>query len=181
MNEIDAQTLRGCKRGDPQALGALYDCYRQPVYYTVRRMVGEQDAEDVTQDVFIAAFRAIGKFKGQSKLSTWIISVATNVCLMHLRKRRSKQGRTDSLEETEYDPPVTTLSPSQEVANKEFWENLSKAIDELPDHHRAVITLRSFEDLSYEQIAKAMKVGIEEVRATLFRARRRLIEKLRKD
>ena len=62
MIELDAETLRRCRRGDPAALGALYDGYRQPVYYLVRRMVGEAEAEDVCQETFIAVFGAVAKF-----------------------------------------------------------------------------------------------------------------------
>lgn len=178
MVDLDEQTLRRCRRGDPTALGSLYDAYRQPVFYLARRMVGERDAEDVTQEAFIAVFKAVPRFRGRSKLSTWVMAVATKVCLMHLRKRGRKEGRTDSLEDTAVEP-VTTLSPAQEVSGKEFWERLSAAIDDLPEVQRAAITLRSFEEMSYEEIARSLDADIEQVRATLFRARQRLIRELR--
>jgi RNA polymerase sigma-70 factor (ECF subfamily) len=180
MNELDEPTLKRCRRGEPAALGALYDCYRQPAFYLARRMVGESEAEDVCQEIFIAVFRGVPRFRGKSKLSTWVLAVATKVCLMHLRKRRSRDDRTDSLDAADYEP-VTTLSPSQEVVGREFWDRLSAAINDLPQHQRAAITLRSFEDMSYDEIARALETDIEDVRATLFRARRRLIKQLRQD
>ena len=180
MNELDPEILRRCRQADPKALGELYDCYRQPVYYLARRMVGEREAEDACQEIFIAVFRSVNRFKEKSKLSTWVLAVATKVCLMHLRKRGTKEARTESLEVSDTEP-VNTLSPSQEVASKEFWARLSAAINELPETQRAAITLRSFEEMSYEEIARSLETEVELVRATLFRARRSLLRKLRED
>lgn len=178
INNLDNDMLRRCQRGDSAALGALYDCYRQPVFYLARRMVGEREAEDVCQEIFIAVFRSVGRFRGKSKFSTWVLAVGTRVCLMHLRKHRAQSARLEPLETTETEP-ADTLSPSHEVAARDFWERLGTAIDELPASQRAAITLRSFEEMSYEEIARAMELDIEQVRATLFRARRNLINRLK--
>lgn len=175
MTELDVETLRRCRRGDPAALGALYDCYRRPVYYLARRMVGEMEAEDVCQETFIAVFRAVAKFEGKSKLSTWVLAIATRVCLMHLRKRRRVEAMTEPADAFEADP-MTLLSPSHELLNKEFLEQLASAMDRLPENQRMAVTLRSFEEMSYEEIARAMNCRLEQVRATLFRARCRLLK-----
>ncbi len=175
MIELDTETLHRCRRGDPAALGALYDAYRQPVYYLVRRMVGEAEAEDVCQEAFIAVFGAVAKFAGKSKLSTWVMAVATRVCLMHLRKRRRQEVTTDPAD-TGHAEPITLLSPSEALLNKEFLQRLADAMDQLPENQRTAVTLRSFEEMSYEQIARAMNCRLEQVRATLFRARCRLLK-----
>jgi len=175
MTELDVETLRRCRRGDPAALGALYDCYRRPVYYLARRMVGEAEAEDVCQETFIAVFRAVAKFEGKSKLSTWVLAVATRICLMHLRKRRRTEAMTEPADASEAEP-MTLLSPSRELLNKEFFKQLADAMDRLPENQRMAVTLRSFEEMSYEQIARAMNCRLEQVRATLFRARCRLLK-----
>ena len=172
MIELNAETLRRCRRGDPAALGALYDGYRQPVYYLARRMVGEAEAEDVCQETFIAVFSAVAKFQGKSKLSTWVLAVATRVCLMHLRKRR----RREMSAEPTGDEPLTLLSPSDALLNKEFFQRLADAMDRLPENQRMAVTLRSFEEMSYEEIARAMNCRLDQVRATLFRARCRLLK-----
>ncbi len=174
MTELDVETLRRCRRGDPAALGALYDCYRRPVYYLARRMVGEAEAEDVCQETFIAVFRAVAKFEGESKLSTWVLAVATRVCLMHLRKRR-RQTSAEPADASEAEP-MTLLSPSHELLNKEFLKQLADAMDRLPENQRMTVSLRSFEEMSYEEIARAMNCRLEQVRATLFRARCRLLK-----
>lgn len=174
MIELDSETLRRCRRGDPAALGALYDAYRQPVYYLVRRMVGMTEAEDVCQEAFIAVFGAVAKFEGKSKLSTWVMAVATRVCLMHLRKRRRLDVTTNPAE-ADMTEPVTLLSPSDALLNKEFLQRLADAMDRLPEYQRTAVTLRSFEEMSYEQIARAMNCRLDQVRATLFRARCRLL------
>ena len=175
MIELNAETLRRCRRGDPAALGALYDGYRQPVYYLARRMVGEAEAEDVCQETFIAVFSAVAKFQGKSKLSTWVLAVATRVCLMHLRKRRRMEAAADP-GDSNGDEPATLLSPSDALLKKEFLQRLADAMDRLPENQRTAITLRSFEEMSYEQIARAMNCRLDQVRATLFRARCRLLK-----
>jgi RNA polymerase sigma-70 factor (ECF subfamily) len=177
MTELDTETLRRCSRGEPAALGALYDCYRQPVYYLARRMVGEMEAEDVCQETFIAVFRGMAKFEGKSKLSTWVLAIATRVCLMHLRKRRRVETRAEPASADEAEP-MTLLSPSHELLNKEFLQHLVDAMDRLPENQRVVVSLRSFEEMSYEEIARAMNCRLEQVRATLFRARCRLLKLL---
>ena len=173
--ELDHETLRGCVRGDAAAMGVLYDTYRQRVFYLARRMVGEREAEDLCQEIFIAVFRSLPGFRRKSKLSTWIMAVGTRICLMHLRKRRPQAETLESAEEELAD----TLSPAHEVAKRDFWQRISSAIDSLPASQRAALTLRSFEDMSYEEIARAMELDPERVRATLFRARRSLIERLK--
>lgn len=180
INDLDPDALRRCQAGDPAALGMLYDCYRQPVYYLARRMVGPREAEDVCHEIFIAIFRGLRRFRGQSKFSTWVLAVGTRVCLMHLRKRRSRVAQAEPLEAADVEL-ADTLSPDVEVATRNFWERLSAAIDELPDRQRAALTLRSFEDMSYEQIARALHLGVEQVRAILFRARRSLIARLKEE
>lgn len=175
MTELDVETLRRCRRGDPAALGTLYDCYRRPVYYLARRMVGEAEAEDVCQETFIAVFRAVAKFEGKSKLSTWVLAVATRVCLMHLRKRRRMETSAEPADAAEAEL-ITLLSPSHELLNKEFLKQLADAMDRLPENQRMAVTLRSFEEMSYEEIARAMNCRLEQVRATLFRARCRLLK-----
>ncbi|MFA6563821.1 MAG: sigma-70 family RNA polymerase sigma factor [Verrucomicrobiia bacterium] len=175
MTELDVETLRRCRRVDPAALGMLYDCYRRPVYYLARRMVGEAEAEDVCQETFIAVFRAVAKFEGKSKLSTWVLAVATRVCLMHLRKRRRLDTAAEPADASEAEP-MTLLSPSHELLNKEFLKRLADAMDRLPENQRMAVSLRSFEEMSYEEIARAMNCRLEQVRATLFRARCRLLK-----
>ena len=175
MTELDLETLRRCGHGEPAALGALYDCYRQPVYYLARRIVGEAEAEDVCQEAFIAVFRGVGKFAGKSKLSTWVLAVATRVCWMHLRQRRRAEEHVEPADAAESDP-ITLLSPSHELITKEFLEQLAAAMDRLPENQRLAIALRSFEEMSYEEIARAMNCQTNQVRATLFRARCRLLK-----
>ncbi|MBI5397339.1 MAG: sigma-70 family RNA polymerase sigma factor [Verrucomicrobia bacterium] len=178
IHELDPVTLYGCQQGDTKALGVLYDCYRQPLYYLARRMVGAQEAEDVCHEIFIAVFRSLPKFRGKSKLSTWILSIGTHLCLMHLRQRRGPAAQTEPLESAD-DAPLDTLSPAYEVEARDFMRRLSAAIDTLPDTQRLAITLRGFQEMSYEQVAGMMQLSIEQVRATLFRARRNLIKRLK--
>jgi RNA polymerase sigma-70 factor (ECF subfamily) len=143
-------------------------------------MVGEQEAEDVCHDIFITVFRALTQFRGKSKFSTWVLSVGTNVCLMHLRKRHAKAGQTEPLHATDTEH-FSTLSPDYEVEARDLMRRLSAAIDTLPDQQRLAITLRGFDEMTYEEISRMMRINIEQVRATLFRARRNLIKRLKEE
>jgi RNA polymerase sigma-70 factor (ECF subfamily) len=140
-------------------------------------MVGAAEAEDICQEAFIAVFRAVAKFEGKSKLSTWVLAVATRVCLMHLRKRRRLETPPETADADEAEP-MTLRSPSRELLDKEFLERLADAMDRLPESQRTAVTLRSFEEMSYEEIARAMNCRLDQVRAALFRARCRLLKLL---
>jgi RNA polymerase sigma-70 factor (ECF subfamily) len=98
---------------------------------------------------------------------------------MHLRTRRARTGQTEPLEDSTDPGTFTTLSPAYEVEARDLMRRLSEAIDTLPDSQRLAITLRGFDEMSYEEISRLMEINVEQVRATLFRARRNLIKRLK--
>ncbi len=161
-----AEVVEACKKGDPEAQLRLYEATFQNVYRLVVRMVGMQEADDVTQQVFLQAFRKIGQFSGRSRFGTWIHRVAVNESLQHLRK--SKRVRMQILEQDTVD-----RSPA-EHANIEDKELLEQALTRLEPELRATFLLREIDGFSYEAIAEALGIPIGTVGSRMNRARREL-------
>lgn len=165
-----AEVVVACQQGDPAAQHRLYEASHQNVYRLVVRMVGIQDAADVTQQVFLQAFRKIGQFSGRSQFGTWIHRVAVNEALQHLR--RSKRSRVQVLEQ---DPVDGSPDGHEDVDNKEVLERALGLLD--PDL-RSAFLLREVEGLSYCEIADALEIPEGTVGSRLNRARRELKQHL---
>ncbi len=161
-----AEIVEACKNGDPAAQRRLYDASHQNVYRLVVRMVGLQDAADVTQQVFLQTFRKIDQFSGRSQFSTWIYRVAVNESLQHLRK--SKRSQMQLLEQ---DTTDRSLGDHKNIDNKELLE---QALARLEPDLRSTFLLREVDGLSYDAIANALEIPEGTVGSRLSRARREL-------
>ncbi len=161
-----AEIVAACQKGDPIAQHRLYEASHQNVYRLMVRMVGIQDAADVTQQVFFQAFRKISQFSGRSQIGTWIYRVAVNEALQHLR--RSKRSRVQVLEQE----PIDGSPNSQE--NVDDKELLERALSRLEPDLRSTFLLREIEGLSYGDIASALEIPEGTVGSRLSRARREL-------
>ena len=145
-----------------------------------------QDAEDLTQEAFLKAYRSLGAFRGESKFSVWLYRIVSNVCLDHLRR----EGRRPSVslstededgEESEREIPDQRLSPERLLEQKLTREALQKGLRALPDEQRQILLLRELRGLSYEEIGEILTLEPGTVKSRLFRARKRLCEILRRD
>jgi len=165
-----AEVVAACQKGDPLAQRRLYDASHQNVYRLVVRMVGVQDAADVTQQVFLQTFRKIGQFSGRSQFGTWIYRVAVNESLQHLRK--SKRSKMQGLEQ---EPTDCSPSGNENVDNKEMLE---QALAQLEPGLRSTFLLREVEGLSYGAIADALGIPEGTVGSRMNRARRELKQHL---
>lgn len=135
-----------------EAFGLLVDKYSRQLYAVIRRIVyRHEDADDVLQNTFIKVWRYISTFKGDSKLSTWLYSIATNEALSHLRKEKRKQ--TLSLTTDEYDLSEMLTSDPYFDGDKAEADFMA-AIDELPDKQKLTFELRYFQDLPYKEISE---------------------------
>jgi RNA polymerase sigma-70 factor (ECF subfamily) len=174
--EGERQLVEAARRGDHRAFEALVLKYQDRIYRVVQRMVGGSDAvDDLAQEVFIRAFRSIADFKGESSLYTWLYKIALNLCRNHYRTR----GRRPVHEEIGEDGSATVLeaeggSPEDEVFRREFWEQLRRGLDELPEEQREAVVFCDLEGMSYEEMAEVMGVPIGTVRSRIFRGRRAL-------
>ena len=172
--------------GDQSAYKLLVEQYGQKIYNNVLGFLqNNEDAEEVTQDVFTEVFRSIHQFRGSSLLSTWIYRIAVTKSLEFLRKKNRKKriaifqhvfihAQTSSLIE-----PVNFYHPGIQLQNKELAAILFSAIDKLPENQKTAFILHKLDDLSYSQIGDIMNVSMASVESLMFRAKQKLQNLLR--
>src|SRR5436309_5804753 len=164
------------RRGDPRAFEELVIAYQHRVFGVALRMLRNWgEAEEIAQEVFLRVHRAVGDFRGEAKLSTWLYAITSRLCLNRLasgERRMAREGE-ESLERLRAD-----ADPAAHAERGELEAALQRAITELPEERRAVAVLRDFEGLSYEAIAAALDLPLGTVRSRLHRARTDLKEKL---
>jgi len=183
----DAELVERLKTGDRDAFGALLRRYQGKVYRLAMNMTrSPQDAEEVTQDVFLAVYRKIGDFDGRAAFSTWLYRVASNAALMKLRGRRSEPHLSIEEEGPAFAPdghfarPVADWSelPEDRLLSAERRRVLEQAIDALPPDYKAVVVLRDVEGLSNQEVAEILGATVLAVKSRLHRARLALRERL---
>ncbi len=188
--EIEDELLAGLRRGDEDAFAALVRREGGRMLATARRMLGcEQDAQDAVQEAFLQAHRAMSRFAGEARLSTWLHRIVVNAALMKLRTRRRKpeQALDDLLprfdEHGEWLQPVTGWEHSSDeiVASAECRAIVRRAIERLPDAYREVLTLRDIEGFDTEETASMLETTTNAVKVRLHRARQALRTLLERD
>jgi len=180
MNRSDQMLIRELKDGEEEAFKELVEKYQDKVYNTCLGFVkNTEDADDLSQEVFIEIYRSINKFREESSLSTWIYRITVNKSLELLRrmKRKKRFGFLTGSGEESVKRETRDLDfnhPGVLAENREKAEILFKAIDKLPEKQRIAFTLNKLEDLNYEQIAEVMGKSISSVESLLHRARTNL-------
>ncbi len=186
--DADVALLEQCRSGDSSAFEALVLRYKDRVYNVAYRFLGNhEDAQDVAQEVFVRAYRGLEGFKGDSKVYTWLYSIASNLARNKLRdSKRKGRNMGISLEELELRAPGTAQAlataretPEDAARRRETEEALQACLEELPEHYRIVFVLRTFEQLSYEEIADSVGCPKGTVKSRLNHARKFLHEKLK--
>jgi RNA polymerase sigma-70 factor (ECF subfamily) len=174
------------KKGNESAFSELLDEFQQKVFHTCLSFVpNKEDAEDIAQEVFLEVYRSINKFKGNSKLSTWIYKISTNKCLEFIRKKNTKKrfaflqsisGNEVPMDKTNF---FTEFNhPGILLENKERTETIYLAINSLPESQRVVFTLAKLDGKSYQEIAEITGKSISSVESIMFRAKKNLQKKL---
>lgn len=181
----DAVLIERLKAGDQAAYAELVEAHAGRIYRLALRMMGnEADAEDVLQETFLSAFKAIDNFEARSSLGTWLYRIASNAALMRLRR---KEPVTVSVEEPiERDDgdqiPRQFFDfcclPEEDLMREEAREEMAKAVDELPATLKSVFVLRDIEGLSTQETADALDLSLSAVKSRLMRARMKLRERL---
>jgi RNA polymerase sigma-70 factor (ECF subfamily) len=165
------------RAGDAPAFEELVMTYQHRVFGVALRMLGNRaEAEDVAQEAFVRAHRALGAFRGDAKLSTWLYAITSRLCLNRLasgERRMARQGEDALLRLSDAGP-----RPDAALERRELETALGRAIAELPEDRRIVVVLRDIEGLSYEEIAQVLELELGTVRSRLHRARAELKEKL---
>jgi len=173
----DSHLVDRLRQGDPRAFEDLVIAYQHRVFGVALRMLGSRaEAEDLAQEVFVRVHGAIAEFRGDAKLSTWLYTIASRLCLNRLASSERRMIREG--EETLTRLASSHASPAAELERSELETALHRAIAELPEERRIVVVLRDLEGLSYEEIATALELELGTVRSRLHRARMDLREKL---
>jgi RNA polymerase sigma-70 factor (ECF subfamily) len=184
--EIDQQLVEKAQRGDKRAFELLVVKYQRKLERLLSRVIRDPaEIEDVAQEAFIKAYRALPNFRGDSAFYTWLYRIGINTAknyLIALGRRAPTSTEFDS-EEAEGFEDATGLrdinTPESELASKQIAQTVNDAIAALPEELRTAITLRELDGLSYEEIAQIMNCPIGTVRSRIFRAREAVAEKLR--
>jgi RNA polymerase sigma-70 factor (ECF subfamily) len=175
------------KKGDSAAFRAFVELYQGRLYRTVVTMVGNrEDARDLTQEVFLKAFDGIDTFRGGSSINTWLYRIAVNLCIDHIRSRKSRPVHAGLDDEFEADDGAFRTASSGEephsplgnALKRERMEVISAALEELSLEHRSIIVLREIDGLSYDEIASVLGVGLGTVMSRLHYARAQLKKRL---
>ncbi len=170
------------KNGKQLAYSKLIDDFQQKVFSTCISFVpNKEDAEDITQEVFMEVFNSINKFNSNSKLATWIYRITTNKCLEFIRKKNTKKRfafletfKTDpiSIDKTTYF--IEMNHPGILLENQERSEIVFRAIHQLPENQKVVFTLHKIEGVSYKEISAITNKSLSSVESLLFRAKKNL-------
>lgn len=166
MVEVDDRILvQAAQAGDLDAFELLVRRYQAPVYRTALRLLASSaDADDVTQDTFLRAWRSLPRFRGDSTFVTWLYRIMTRRCFDLLAGHRP----TETLDE---DLLSTSLDPSSTIEQRERLRAVTQQIQALPPDQRAALVLREFEGLSYEQVADVLEITVPAIKGRIHRAR----------
>jgi RNA polymerase sigma-70 factor (ECF subfamily) len=184
--EVDQQLVERAQRGDKHAFGLLVAKYQRRLGRLITRFVrNAAEAEDVTQDAFIKAYRALPAFRGDSAFYTWLYRIGINTAKNHLvaqGRRVPTSTAFDSEDAEDFEDAALlheTATPENELMSKQVVAVVNSSLQELPDDLRTALTLREIEGLSYEEIAAVMDCPIGTVRSRIFRAREAIATNLR--
>lgn len=184
--EVDQQLVVRAQHGDQQAFGLLVSKYQRKLARLLSRLIRDPaEVEDVAQETFIKAYRALGSFRGDSAFYTWLYRIGINTAKNYLvsQGRRAPTRTEFDSEEAENFEEGDLLrdinTPERMLFSKEIGETVNAAMEALPDELRTAIVLREIEGMSYEDIAKMMDCPIGTVRSRIFRAREAVAEKLK--
>lgn len=183
MSELeDAVLVRSSQEGDLRAFDELVRRYQQRVYATVYHMTSHhEDADDLTQESFIKAFKALKRFKGDSSFYTWVYRIAVNRTINFLKQRNRRffhMSLNDMDMQVEKDADllmfISDKTPRRDIRLNELQEKLNEALMKLSETHRLTVTLHDIQGMSHEEIGKIMDCNTGTVRSRLFYARQQL-------
>jgi RNA polymerase sigma-70 factor (ECF subfamily) len=165
LSEVDL--VAACLKGRVGAFDIIVERHRRSLYQLCYRFVSNhEDASDLSQEVFLRAYRGLKNFRGQSSLGTWLYRIGVNVCLNRVS---AKTLQTEPVEEQRH-VDTSSESASERVLRKERAERVRAAVAKLPDKQRATLILRMYHDMSHQEIADAVGSSVGAVKANVFHA-----------
>ena len=184
-SDLDQELVRRVQRGDNAAFDALVRKYQHRIVALIGRYIADwSECQDVAQEAFIRAYRALPNFRGDSQFYTWSHRIAVNTAKNHLvaQNRRPPTDDVDASDAEQYDTGTRlreTATPEHELLRQEIELTVMRAVEALPEELRRAINLREVDGLSYEEIAARMDCPIGTVRSRIFRAREAIDSQLR--
>lgn len=179
MNENDI--IIEIQRGDTEMFSRIVDMYKNKVFAIAYKFTNDyNEAQDLSQEIFIKIFSYIPKFRFECSLSTWIYKIATNKCIDHKRKKKIQASsfNEEYNQDKELDNNSIENSPEEKLISDERHREVHRSIYNLPDIYKTVIIMYHLNELSYREIAKALDIPEKTVETRLYRARRLLKEEL---
>ncbi len=167
----DAALVEQCLKGTAGAFDLVVERYRRPIYQICYRFVGNhEDASDLTQEVFLRAYRGLKNFRGQAALSTWLHRIGVNVCLNRVTAKKALDHATSDPIEDHDLVDVHYDSPPERLLREERCARVRAAIARLPDKQRATLILRTYREMSHQEIANVLGSSVGAVKANFFHA-----------
>lgn len=186
MDEEDLTIIKEVLNGNTESFARIIDKYKDDVFTLAVRMTGDTaEAEDISQETFIKAYKKLKSFNPRWKFKNWLYTIATNLARDKLRKKKFAFSSLDHMttteegEELSQEPSNDSYDPKNILIEKEQKERIIRAVNSLPEKYHRVIVLRYMENLSYEEISQIMKCPLGTVKTLLFRAQKMLSEKLK--
>lgn len=183
--QLDLELVKRVQRGDGAAFDLLVRKYQHRIAALIGRYIADwSEVQDVAQDTFIRAYRAIGNFRGDAQFYTWLHRIAVNTAKNHLvaGNRRPPGADIDVEDAEQYDAGIRlrdTDTPERELMRQQLEQTVMRAVEALPEELRLAITLREVDGLSYEEIAARMDCPIGTVRSRIFRAREAIDQEMK--
>jgi RNA polymerase sigma-70 factor, ECF subfamily len=186
-NDPDAALMLRVKKGDREAFTQLVEKYKQPVINLAwRTLRDETEAEDLAQTVFLQVFKSAHRYQSTAKFSTWLFTIARNLCLNEIRRRsRHPADSMDAAHPSQEDQPLhqfeetRTPAPPESLLRGELEQKVEQAIGELPENQRTALLLCREEELSYEEIAEVLGCSLSATKSLIHRGRETLKQKLK--
>ena len=183
--QMDRELVQRVQDGDSTAFDLLVRKYQHRIVALIGRYVADwSECQDVAQEAFLRAYRAIGSFRGDAQFYTWLHRIAVNTAKNHLvaSNRRPPTGDIDVADAEQFDSGIRLRdndTPERELMRQQMEQTVMRAVEALPEELRVAITLREVEGMSYEEIAEKMDCPIGTVRSRIFRAREAIDQELR--
>lgn len=164
--------------GDEEAFTRLVEAYQNSIYNLAYRMLGDAaEAEDAAQETFLRIYTRLSTYNTEKKFSSWVLSIASHYCIDRLRRRKHTPVSLDDIVSWRW-LPSKDVAPEKQVLREELKDEIRDLLDELPPHYRAVMILRYWHEMSYDEIADALGATQSTIKSRLHRARKMMAERV---